>query len=237
MKIGFLNGYVNGKNNKALLESEPNPPALRFPIFWKVLEQQLNREDPESGRSSFEQLSCVLFWSCLHVDPSVWAVWKDEDDELSNLSIYGDGWTPMNRYIFGRNIQKSNLFWFTSVPGLDCPAGSKIWENKLQFFDPTSETKNLGTTMDTPTPREFNICTSSKMVETSETEEHIWKYDKSMSAGAVQFCRNASLCGFRKSGSIVRPVGEGVWADHLSKIPSELPYVAMFDSGRVTGNA
>ena len=61
MKISFLNGYVNGKNNKALLESEPNPPALRFPIFWKVLEQQLNREDPESGRSSLEQLSCVLF--------------------------------------------------------------------------------------------------------------------------------------------------------------------------------
>ena len=57
----FLNGYVNGKNNKALLESGPNPPALRFPIFWKVLEQQLNREDPESGRSSLEQLSCVLF--------------------------------------------------------------------------------------------------------------------------------------------------------------------------------
>ena len=60
MKMSFLNGYVNGKNKNALLELEPNPPALRFPFFWKVLEQQLNTEDPESGRSSLEQLSCVL---------------------------------------------------------------------------------------------------------------------------------------------------------------------------------
>ena len=180
MKIGFLNGYVNGKNNKALLESEPNPPALRFPIVWKVLEQQLNREDPESGKSSFEQLSCVLFWSCLHVDPSGWAVWKDEDDELSNLSIYGDGWTPMNRYIFGRNIQKSNLFWFASVPGLDCPAGSKIWENKLQFFDPTSETKNLGAPPWTyRLPQNSTFAQAQRWyLETSETGENIWKYDK-----------------------------------------------------------
>ena len=49
-----------------IMPSEPNPPVLRFPIFWKVLEQEY-REDPESGRSLLEQLFCVPF--CMYCKP------------------------------------------------------------------------------------------------------------------------------------------------------------------------
>ena len=164
----FFEWICQWEKQQSVAGIRTQPACIEVPNFLEGLGTTVKQ-----GRSRVRKIFTwtaflCSFWSCLHVDPSAWAVWKDEDDELSNLSIYGDGWTPMNRYIFGRNIQKSNLFWFTSVPGLDCPAGSKIWE-KLQFFDP-SETKNLGAPWTYRLPENSTWYLS---LETSETGENM----------------------------------------------------------------